>query len=247
MNIISWKDFTENSFKISSPSSTTIGVFDGVHSGHYYLLNKLHEDFINERIVFTFLKNPLRLLKEKTFPGNILTLKQKLLALEKAGVTTTVLIDFSSDFSKLKGDYFINTIADHINLKKIVLGRDFKCGVNNSTTSFDILNILKEKDIQTVIVDRQKYKNIPVSSSDIRNMIISGNIGLVSELLPFGYSVDLTSTEIAENGDFFIAEKRNINQLLPESGSYKLNLVFENITSLTEVFIDNRNMKWYKK
>jgi riboflavin kinase/FMN adenylyltransferase len=247
MRIISWEEFIDSSFKISKPASITIGVFDGVHRGHNYLLNKLKDENIEERVVFTFIRNPVLSIKNRKFLGNIYTLNQKLPALEKAGVTTAVLIDFSSDFSKLKGEYFIRIILEHINMKKIVLGKDFKCGVNNSTTSFDIFNILKDKDIETVIVNRQNYKNIPVSSSDIRKMIISGNTELVSELLPYGYSVDLSGAEIISDSDYFYIYRDKIEQLLPDSGRFLLNLEIKNITSQKEVFIENRIIKWFNR
>ena len=245
MKVITWDDFTSSSFKIISPSSVTIGVFDGVHRGHRYLLNKLHDTYIEERVVFTFIQNPASYIKKRKFEGNLYTLRQKLSAIEKTGVTTSVLIDFSSDFSKLKGEYFISTILDHLNLKKIVLGRDFKCGVNNSTNAFDIFNMLKKKDIEVVIVNRQDYKNIPVSSSDIRKIVLSGNTVLAEELLPFGYSVDFSETEIKRVKDYSFVYIKKINQLLPDPGNYKLNIDFGNITSQKEVFIDNRIIKWF--
>lgn len=247
MRIISWEEFTAPSFKITDPASVTTGVFDGVHRGHNYLLNKLKDENIKERVVFTFTRNPLLSIKNRKFLGNIYTLNQKLPALDKAGVTTAVLIDFSSDFSKLKGEYFISTILEHVNMKKIVLGKDFKCGVNNSTTSFDIFNLLKDKDIETIIVNRQNYKNIPVSSSDIRKMIISGNTELVSELLPYGYSVDLSETEIIRDSDISYIYRDKIEQLLPKSGRFFLNLEIKNKTLKKEVFIDNRIIKWFNR
>ncbi len=247
MKIISWEDFTSDTYMLKEPASATVGVFDGVHRGHSYLINKLNDTYVEEKVVFTFIRNPLIYIRNRAFEGNIYTLRQKLAALDKAGVTTTVLIDFSSDFSKLKGEYFIGTILDHLNLKKIVLGKDFKCGVDHSTNSFDIFNMLKKRDIEVVIVNRQNYKNIPVSSSDIRKMIISGNTVLVKELLPFGYSVDLSETEIHSENDYLYVKLDNINQLLPERNSFFADLYYDNKTCRREVFKDKRIIKWFNR
>ena len=245
MKIISWDDFTSGLSDINQPSSATVGVFDGVHRGHSYLLNKLNDNYIKEKVVFTFSKNPLESIGRGNFKGNIYTLNQKLDAFERAGVSITVLIDFSSDFSKLNGEYFINTILNHLDLRKIVLGKDFKCGVNNSTSSFDIFNMLKKKNIEVVIVNRQNYKNIPVSSSDIRDRIISGETDLLKELLPYGYAIDLSETEIFSENNYFFVPLDKIRQLLPEKTRFFINLFYENKTSYTEVFIDNRIIKWF--
>ena len=102
-------------------------------------------------------------------------------------------------------------------------------------------------NIETVIVNRQNYKNIPVSSSDVRKMIVSGKTEMAAELLPFGYTLDLSKTEISSDSDISYVEKSIINQLLPESGSFNFNIYFENITSEKEVFIDNTIIKWFNK
>ena len=247
MKTISWDDFTSGLFKIEEPSSATIGVFDGVHRGHRYLLNKLNDSYIKEKVVFTFNRNPLEYISSRIFEGNIYTLKQKLDGLEKAGVTTTVLIDFSSDFSKLKGEYFIGTILRHLNLRKIVLGKDFKCGVDNSMNSFDIFNMLKKRNVEVVIVNRQNYKNIPVSSSDIRERILSGNTDLLKDLLPFGYAIDLSEIDIQTENDYLSVPVDKISQLLPGKTRFFINLFYENKTSYAEVFKDNRIIKWFNR
>ena len=245
MKIISWENFTSGLSDITQPSSATVGVFDGVHRGHNYLLKKLNDNYISEKVVFTFKNNPLEYIDSRVFKGNIYTLNQKLDAFEKSGVTTTVLIDFSSDFSKIKGECFIETILKHLNLRKIVLGKDFKCGINNSTNSFDIFNMLKKKNIEVVIVNRQNYKNIPVSSSDIRDRIVSGDLELMEELLPFGYSIDLSETEIRSENNYFYVPLDNIRQLMPDKTRFFINLFNGNKTSYTEVFKDNRIIKWF--
>ena len=247
MKIISWEDFISENYRITKPSSATIGVFDGVHYGHKYIIDKLNDKNIEEKVVFTFIQNPIVYIKKRTFEGNIYSLDQKLKALESAGATITVLIDFSSDFSKLKGEYFIGTLLEHMNLRKIVLGKDFRCGVDNDTGAFDIFNMLKKRNIEVVIVNRQNYKNIPVSSSDIRKLIMWGDISRAEELLPFGYSLDLSDTEILSEKDYFYADTDEINQLLPNKDRFIINLKYDNKTSEKEVFIDKRIIKWFDR
>ena len=117
-----------------------------------------------------------------------------------------------------------------------------------STTTPELLiffNLLKKRNIEVVIVNRQNYKNIPVSSSDIRKLIMWGDISQAEDLLPFGYSLDLSKTEILSEKDYFYAEIDKINQLLPDKERFFINLKYDDKTSKKEVFIDKRIIKWF--
>ncbi len=49
MKILSWENFISKNQRITNPSSATVGVFDGVHYGHKYLIDKLNDKNIEEK------------------------------------------------------------------------------------------------------------------------------------------------------------------------------------------------------
>ena len=246
MKIIDWKTFNSESFYMSDPSGAVIGVFDGLHKGHKHLLDRLDNKNLTEKIVFTFRKNPRYILNRQSYCGDIYTYKQKIAALKKAGVTTVVLIDFSGDFSKLSGKYFIACILKHLNLKKMSAGEDFKCGSGNDTNVRDLVRIFSERKIDLEIIKRIKHENITVSSSAIRKYIQSGNFQMAEMLLEYGYSIDFSSIEVHEDRDMFYAERKNTGQILPPEGRFAVSITINNITSLKDVIIDNKYISWYK-
>ena len=246
MKILSWDEFNKETFYISVPSGVAIGVFDGVHRGHKYLLDRIIHEYLYEKIVFTFRQNPFSLLNREKHKGDIYTLDQKLDALKMAGVTTTVLIDFSGDFSKLSGKYFLLCIAGHLNLKKIAAGADFKCGSNNDTNTGDLIKIFSGKNIEVEIIKRIRYDNIPVSSSIIRDYIYNGKLSKAEKLLEYGFSVNLNDTRIFEDGSYDYAMRKDIIQILPQNGNYMMNVRINNVTSKKDVIIDNKTIKWLK-
>ncbi|MCL2294769.1 MAG: FAD synthetase family protein [Spirochaetes bacterium] len=247
MKVIDWEDFTDADFYIKEPSGVTIGTFDGLHKGHIHLLKRLFAPGIEERVVFTFKENPAWFFRKKNFPGDIYTLSQKIDVLKRIGITTTVLIDFSDDFSKLKGNYFISCITDHLNLVKMVIGEDFKCGKDNDTTANKFFDLLEPNQVFTEIVKRQPLNGVPISSSLIREFINEGQIDQAEQMLEFGYAVDLKNIDVQQENNCYYIYKNQTRQVLPDNGRYNLNILKDNITFEKEVVIDNIFLKWFKK
>ena len=247
MKIIDWKDFIDKNHYIKAPSSVTIGTFDGLHKGHIHLLSKLFAPGIEERVVFTFKENPAWFFHKKDFQGDIYTLSQKIEALKMAKISTTVLIDFSIDFSKLKGKYFISCITDHLNLVKMVIGEDFKCGKDNDTTIDNFFDLFKPNQVVLEIEKRQLLNGFPISSSLIREFINKGKIEQAEQMLEFGYAIDLNDLEIKQDNNCNYIFKNQTKQVLPDNGRYNLNILKDNMISREEVVIDNTFLKWFKK
>jgi len=247
MKIINWNDFIDKNHYIKEPSGVTIGTFDGLHKGHIHLLSKLFAPGIEEKVVFTFKENPAWFFHKKNFLGDIYTLAQKIDAFRKAGISTTVLIDFSSDFSKLRGNYFISCITNHLNLLKMVIGEDFKCGKDNDTTVDNFIDLFKPSQVILEIEKRQQLNSFPMSSSLIREFINKGKIDQAEQMLEFGYTVDLNNFDIKHENNCYYIYKNQTKQVLPDNGRYSLNLLKDNMISREEVFIDNTFLKWFKK
>lgn len=247
MKIIDWKDFIDKNYYINNPSSVTIGVFDGLHKGHIHLVKKLFAPGIEEKIVFTFRENPAWFFHKKRFLGDIYSLSQKINALKLTGITTIVLIDFSSDFSKLKGKYFISCITGHLNLVKMVIGEDFKCGKDNDTTADMFNNLFPHDKVIVEIEKRQSFENFAMSSTLIRELINNGKIEQAEKMLEFGYTVDLSNIDIKQEDNCYYIYKNQTRQVLPDHGKYKLNILIDNKTSREEVIIDNTFFRWFKK
>ncbi|MGQ9620407.1 MAG: adenylyltransferase/cytidyltransferase family protein, partial [Bacteroidales bacterium] len=92
----------------------TIGVFDGVHRGHRFVIDTLKEraaEFSGESVVVTFHPHPRNVLAEDEQPLMLLTgIEEKISLIEKTGIDHLVLINFDKELSLMDAAGFIEKI-----------------------------------------------------------------------------------------------------------------------------------------
>lgn len=202
------------------PCAITIGVFDGIHKGHEQLLREVISVESRESIVLAFHENPKIVLGKLDPASRLVTNRQKIQILSEYGIDHLVLIDFSSDFSKLQGEDFIESLRTLFNIKKLVLGRNFKCGKGASFTADDIHGLLSKNSIEVVILDQVMVGCVEISSTLIRNLISEGDLHEVEGLLGRKYSLDLTGVPVHHGIDITEIKTQDLYQLLPPPGAY---------------------------
>ena len=176
--------------------SLAIGVFDGVHLGHKQLLKKLSNN------------------------GAVLIIYK-----EKANITPAYTrsdyIDypcFYIKFTKIKElgcDEFISFLMKEFpNLRKIIVGYDFKFGANRSCDIFDLKQIFHGK---IEVVDEFFLDGISVHSSIIRKYIKNGEIEKANRFLGREYGI---------RGNIITGQGLGKKELVPtinlETGKYLL-------------------------
>jgi len=221
MRILDFEKLIEAEVNSAKKAAVTIGVFDGIHKGHIKLLHQVTQDPELESFVITFYVNPKKILRPDSFHGCILTRKQKLEHLEAYGIDNVILIDFSSDFSKLRGDKFFDYITSYINIQKLIIGSNFRCGINASFTAPMIKDYFSNMDTETIIVDQLvNSSNIRISSSYVRQLIMHGEMKEAAEFLDKIYALDFSSSKFNQSDLIISIKKTEILQLLPPPGLY---------------------------
>jgi len=188
MRVISWEEYIDPHSLLTvhcslpdTPFAVTVGVFDGVHRGHQSLIRQVCSSPHTPTVV-TFRQNPQSVLKTDTFAGDILTLEQKLRALEVLGVQLTVLIDFSEKFSKINGRDFIDLLLNRP-VKLIALGRNFRCGYRLDTGAEEIRSLAEARGAEVWVAPPVMDEGQPVSSSRIRQALAAGRQAEAERLL----------------------------------------------------------------
>jgi len=79
MKQISWTQKALNPATSPGPINITIGVFDGLHRGHQFLIHSLRDEIQapGGTGVITFQPNPGVVIQPERFPGNLLTPRLK--------------------------------------------------------------------------------------------------------------------------------------------------------------------------
>lgn len=178
-------------------TAVAIGCFDGIHIGHREVIKKILDKKEQGMIpvVFTFARNPKSIFDKKC--REIIPLKQKYKILSDMGVDVVYSVDFLS-IKNLSPDEFVKgVLLDKLNARYVSCGFNFKFGRGGRADSRDLKNICGLYGIEVEITQPVIYKNLPVSSTRIREALDSGDIKSVSELLdrPFGADGENESTQ----------------------------------------------------
>ena len=150
-------------------NSIAIGGFDGMHIGHQVLFKHLNKEGIILQIDTGYSNlTPNNKREEHTYFS---IFKYKL-----------------EDIKHLEADGFIKRLySDFPNLKKIIIGYDFKFGKNRKYSAVDLKNLFKG---EVKIIEEIIYKNYSVHSSLIREKLKKGDIKIANELLGYIYNID---------------------------------------------------------
>ena len=244
LQTIDWPDFlargSRGSVKSEGESegaAVTIGVFDGVHLGHQALIKRIVERGPNPTVL-TFRENPKKISGK--YEGDLYSLKQKISAFESLGVSRAVLIDFSPEFSRLKGREFLDLLAGRGGMGFLTIGCHFHCGFHQDTDADLVREINSGKGIPTELMSPVALPfeagNGPVSSSRIRSAVLSGDLKLAAALLGRNFGLDLSDISPVyskngyreygkngrENSETFVYDLRSVNRITPAEGEYSV-------------------------
>ncbi|MFA5513730.1 MAG: FAD synthetase family protein [Sphaerochaetaceae bacterium] len=210
----------------------SIGVFDGFHRGHQLILNSAKEE-ANKRentkvVVFTFSQNPKTVIGRNPYKNPLMTLRQSTEFFDDLNVDYLVVIDFSSDISKLTGREFIGRCCSMFDIQAVVVGEDFRCGHNADTGVQELLTIVNELCEGAILKVPPTYKlsdGRVDSSTLVRHYLGSGEVSKIESLLGRPYTVDLAHLHSKSGSDFLRYSIGAFVQLLPPPGLYECLLV----------------------
>jgi FAD synthase len=191
MRVLDWQDLIHGQ-PLLRPAAMTIGVFDGVHRGHQALITRIVGRGLDP-VVVTFRQNPRLFFDSANYMGDISSLTQKLSLIESLGVTCTILIDFSSNFSKLSGWDFIDLLTTYGKMAYLAIGAQFRCGHGLDTDATLIRRVNEQHGVVTKLVEPVLDGAKPVSSSRIRAAIRAGDFSAAEASMGRAFTLDLES------------------------------------------------------
>ncbi|MBX9840121.1 bifunctional riboflavin kinase/FAD synthetase [Silvanigrella sp.] len=179
------KDAIEN----KKPIAITFGNFDGVHEGHFYLIQELKKMSKNIPIVVvTFDPHPATFFSGGVAKPLLNTLSDKISLLLKSGVNTVIIQEFTNEFAMLTADDFCLWLKDNFNIHAVMLGHDF-CYGKQRKGNFDHMKLFAEKEHWEIRQTQpfKLYDDKVVSSSFVRQVLSDGNAEDAEKLLSRPY------------------------------------------------------------
>ncbi len=175
-------------------SFVTIGNFDGVHLSHQFICRKLADEAKNagaKSLIITFDPHPKMILHPNIRPFYLVTtLEEKLKLLEGCGIDGTLVIPFSLDYSRMTAEEFVRDfLGQKLMIKKIMVGHDYTFGQGKKGNSDYLISCGREMGFAVEVVDAFKMGDKIISSTLVRNLILKGDIKMVTALLGRCYNV----------------------------------------------------------
>jgi riboflavin kinase/FMN adenylyltransferase len=170
----------------------TIGTFDGVHQGHRQIIEHLQQEArkINgETVIITFHPHPRKVVSSAILGIRLInTLGEKIELLEKTGIDHLAIVPFTEVFANQPAeDYVNNFLIEKFHPHTIIIGYDHRFGrdrqgdyrlLEKMSTSYNY--VLKE-------IPKHMLDEIAISSTNIREAIIHGDIETANKLLGYDF------------------------------------------------------------
>lgn len=208
-------------------SVVTIGNFDGFHLGHRQLIQRTVQEaqFLKvQSVVFTFAPHPFEVLRPREPFYRLFDDSDQIEILTELGVDILVIQEFNEAFSKLSATSFFNDYLYHyLNPQMLVLGYDFHFGSQRQGDLRFLEKACAEKNISLVIIPAQKKGDIKISSSFVRELILKGQVALVSEILERPFYLKGSVVSGSQRGQTELVRTANLatkTKIFPKRGVY---------------------------
>lgn len=170
----------------------TIGTFDGVHLGHKQIIHQLIREaghVEGTAVLMTFYPHPKRVVSTDMKPIYLLnTAEEKYELLHKAGIGHIVVVPFNEEFANQPPvDYIRDFLVGKLHAKTIIIGYDHRFGKNREG-DYHMLDALSATFGYTVKeIPERLIRNITISSTRIREALLTGDIAKAEEFLGYPY------------------------------------------------------------
>lgn len=169
-------------------------MFDGVHEGHRSVLEYVKSRAIalgGQAIVLTFWPHP-----RICFEGNatklryLTSMEEKSHLIAQCGIDHLVFKAFTPDFAKLSPEEYVKTVlVDELGAHSVIVGYDHNFG-HRGAGNFDLLKKLgAEYHFSVEQLPALSAHGSNISSTKVRDAIVSGNIDLANNLLGYPYLI----------------------------------------------------------
>lgn len=219
----------EESFSLNRPVAT-IGIFDGVHTGHRFILDHLinrAQHHGGESVVVTLWPHPRLILDRDLEHFRLLhTREEKMRELESCGIDHLIIIPFNKEVASLTAcDFVKEYLVNRLGIEVLLVGYDNRFGRDRKGDPEGLAECAK--------INRFTIEKLPefnseygrVSSTTIRKSILEGDLERAGKMLGYNYYLAGTIVEgnrIGRKIGFPTANIHPMNpyKLIPMNGVY---------------------------
>ena len=166
----------------------TVGIFDGVHLGHRFIIRKLKESagrLNGESTIVTLWPHPRTVLDQAEHNMTLLnTLEEKLAMLEDEGLDHLIVIPFTKEFSMLSScDFIKEYLVEKIGIRHLVVGFNHRFGKDREGDFQKLKDCAGQFGFGIEQVPPLEEDSGEISSSLVRKYLQEGNVSIANKLL----------------------------------------------------------------
>lgn len=215
------------------PVIMTMGNFDGVHRGHQFIFGTVIQAAKRDKalsLVYTFDPHPVKILSPNGPFTLLQTTDQKLQTIAKFHIDHVIVEPFTMDFAHVHAKVFFKTIIDRIHPRQIFVGYDFTFGSHREGDVHLLYELGIQHDVTVTVIPAQFDGDTLLSSSMVRQRVVSGDVGGAMALL--GRPYVLAGAIVPGRGQgrqigFPTANLTTINECIPAAGIYVTRFLFD--------------------
>lgn len=202
-----------------------IGVFDGLHLGHAYLLRALVGEASARGArpaVITFDHHPDEVLTGSA-PPLLCDPKERLERLAGQEVAVTVIQPFDVALRETPYDAFVRRITDRVELAGFLMTPESAFGFRRGGTPEAVAALGRGLGFDVAVVPPFTLDGTPVSSTAVRDAIQSGDLDAAARLLGRPYAVTGEASPAGEGTSI----RFRLPVTLPPAGAYEVRIETE--------------------
>ncbi len=174
-------------------AALAIGIFDGMHRGHQYLIRKMvtrARALKAVPVVVTFFPHPAHVLRPGVKLGYLVSFAHRMQLMEELGVKLCVVVRFNKKVAAVEPEAFIrDVLVKRLGARAIFVGEDFRFGRNRAGDT-ELFNSLASRYGYTMhAIKALKSGSEAVSSTRIRALIAGGDLSGAKRLLGRPFSI----------------------------------------------------------
>lgn len=210
----------------------TIGIFDGVHRGHRFILDQLKamaSEHGGDSVVVTLWPHPQLVLNRDLQSFQLLhSREEKIRELNQSGIDHLIIVPFDKEVASLKAcDFVQQYLVNKLGIEGLLVGYDNRFGRDRKGDPEGLAECgsLNQFRIKKLSEFSSEYGRI--SSTSIRESILRGDLELAGQMLGYPYYMAGTIVEGSHLGRQIGFPTANIHpldpyKLIPLNGVYAI-------------------------
>lgn len=162
-------------------TAVALGFFDGLHRGHRRVISSAVQSGLTP-VCLTFSQSPKSVISGRETPS-LMTLDDKLAALDKLGVEHVYLTDFRAVMRLGARDFFERVLVGALKAKALSCGFNYRFGRNAEGDADMLVRLCGEHGVRLTVVPPEKDGGEVVCSTLIKKLVAEGNIRRANSLL----------------------------------------------------------------